>query len=222
MTNAAEAIRVLIGCESSGVVRRAFRNRGFDAWSCDYLEPEDGDPHHLQQDIHSQLRPGLWDCMIVHPDCTYLCCSGLHWNTRRPEREALSEQALQSVRQLISAPIKYIALENPPGRIGSRIKKASQYIHPYQFGEDASKRTGLWLKNLPLLRPTSFIVPRYVDGLPRWANQTDSGQNRLTPSADRWRERARTYPGIADAMADQWGRYLLKVFSQTPKAFIDR
>ena len=148
-----------------------------------------------------------WDLMIAHPPCTYLTSSGLHWNKRVPGRAERTEQALHFVRQLMDAPIERIAIENPVGCIGTRIRSADQYIQPYQFGDDASKRTGLWLKNLPKLvaRPEDRVPGRFVGGKERWGNQTDSGQNRLGPSADRWRERSRTYPGIANAMVEQWG-----------------
>jgi hypothetical protein len=124
-----------------------------------------------------------------------------------PERVSLTEQALEFVRLLLEAPIHRIALENPIGCISTRIRPFDQAIHPYQFGHDASKKTCLWLKNLPPLRPTQFVEPRMVNGKPRWANQTDSGQNRLPPSADRWALRSETYKGIALAMAEQWGTY---------------
>lgn len=146
-----------------------------------------------------------WDLMIAHPPCTFLCSSGLHWNKRRPERAEQTESALLFVRQLLEAPISKIALENPVGCISTRIRSYSQKIQPWQFGHDASKATCLWLKGLPPLRPTHRIEPRYIDGRPRWGNQTDSGQNRLGPSEDRWKLRAETYAGIAAAMADQWG-----------------
>ncbi len=144
--------------------------------------------------------------MIAHPPCTYLSVSGIHWNKRRPERAAETEKALDFVRQLLEAPIPRIAIENPVGVISTAIRKPDQYIQPYQFGHNASKKTGLWLKNLPLLRPTAVVEPdRVVEGRPRWGNQTDSGQNRLGPSEDRWALRSETYSGIAEAMADQWG-----------------
>lgn len=146
-----------------------------------------------------------WDVMIAHPPCTYLCSSGLHWNKRTPGRQALTEEALDFVRLLLDAPIERIALENPIGCIGTRIRPADQTIQPWQFGHDASKATCLWLKNLPPLVPTAIVAPRIVNGKKRWANQTDSGQNRLGPSADRWKERSLTYTGIARAMAWQWG-----------------
>jgi hypothetical protein len=143
--------------------------------------------------------------MVAHPPFTYLCSSGLHWNRRRPERAQHTEMALEFVRLLMAAPIPRIAIENPVGCISTRIRKPDQIVQPYQFGDDASKRTALWLKELPPLRQTAFVEPRMIDGKPRWSNQTDSGQNRLAPSDDRWKLRAETYVGIATAMARQWG-----------------
>lgn len=143
--------------------------------------------------------------MIAHPPCTYLCSSGLHWNKRIPGREDQTADAVEFVRFLLSAPIEQIALENPVGRIGTAVRKADQVLQPYQFGHDASKSTCLWLKNLPHLVPTRHVLPRIVNGKPRCGNQTDSGQNKLTPSLDRWAIRSKTYEGIAAAMAAQWG-----------------
>jgi hypothetical protein len=197
-------MRVLVACEFSGVVRSAFKAQGHEVLSCDYEPAADGSPDHYQGDVRDVLGLG-WDLMIAHPPCTYLCSSGLHWNHRVPGRAALTALSLDFVRLLMAAPIPRICIENPTGRIGSQIRKADQYIQPYQFGEDASKKTGLWLKALPLLQPTYLVMPRNVGGKSRWANQTDSGQNRLGPSADRWKLRAETYPGIAEAMAAQWG-----------------
>lgn len=196
-------MKVLVACEYSGVVRDAFTAKGHDAWSCDLL-PTDQPGRHYQGDVADILREG-WDLMIAHPPCTYLCSSGLHWNKKREGRQELTEEALEFVAMLLGAPVPRIALENPVGCIGTRIRPADQYIHPHEYGEDASKRTGLWLHNLPLLRPTCNVQPRLVDGKPRWANQTDSGQNNLGPSDDRWALRSATYLGIAAAMADQWG-----------------
>jgi hypothetical protein len=143
--------------------------------------------------------------MIAHPPCTYLCSSGLHWNKKRPERAKMTLDALEFVQLLLDAPIPKIALENPIGVISTQIRKPDQTVQPYQFGHDASKATCLWLKNLPLLQPTQEIPPRMIDGKPRWSNQTDSGQNKLPPSKDRWKIRSTTYLGIAEAMARQWG-----------------
>lgn len=196
-------MRVLVACEFSGTVRRAFRALGHDAYSCDLLPAEDASPYHIQGDVLSVLRDG-WDLLIAHPPCTYLSVSGMHRTVRGLRDPKLTEDALGFVRVLLDAPIGRIAVENPVGVISSRIRKPDQIIQPYEFGHDASKKTCLWLKGLPLLRPTRRIAPRIVNGLPRWANQTDSGQNRLPPSEDRWALRSVTYDGIADAMADQW------------------
>lgn len=195
---------MLVACEYSGTVRDAFLRAGHEAMSCDLL-PTDVPGPHYQGDVRDVLHDG-WDLMVAHPPCTYLCSSGLHWNKRTPGRAELTEQALDFVRLLLDAPIEKIAVENPIGAIGTRIKKATQTIQPWQFGHDASKATCLWLKNLPPLQPTAIVEPRIVNGKKRWANQTDSGQNRLPPSADRWKIRSETYRGIAEAMAQQWGQ----------------
>jgi hypothetical protein len=197
-------MRVLVACEYSGTVRDAFIRAGHYAMSCDLLPSESTIGDHYQGNVLDILDHG-WDLMIAHPPCTYLCSSGLHWNKRKPERAQHTEEALDFVRTLLDAPISKIALENPIGCISTRICKPSQTIQPYHFGDDASKSTCLWLKGLPLLLPTDFVEPRIVNGKRRWANQTDSGQNRLPPSPDRWKIRSETYVGIANAMAKQWG-----------------
>ena len=197
-------MRVLVACEFSGTVRDAFLRAGHYALSCDLLPCEsDVSGDHYQGDVLDILDHG-WDLMIAHPPCTYLCSSGLHWNKRRPGRAEETEKALEFVRRLLDAPIPRIALENPVGCISTRIRPYDQAIQPYQFGHDASKKTCLWLKSLLPLRPTKMVEPRMVNGKPRWANQTDSGQNKLPPSADRWAIRSETYQGIAQAMAEQW------------------
>ena len=184
-------LRVLVACEFSGTVLDIL-NDGFDL-------------------------------IIAHPPCTYLCRSGLHWNKRVPGREDMTSEALAFVLQIMGADCPHIAIENPVGRIGSAIRPADQYIHPWQFGHDASKRTGLWLKGLPLLvdSPEQHVAPRSVmhNGklCKRWANQTDSGQNALPPSADRWALRSETYSGIAAAVADQWGSAIEPRFSRAAR-----
>lgn len=197
-------MRVLVACEYSGRVRDAFIVAGHDAMSCD-LMPTDAPGPHYQGDVLDVLDDG-WDLMIAHPPCTYLCGSGLHWNKRRLERAQMTEDALAFVRLLLGAPVPRIALENPVGVISTRIRRPDQIIQPYQFGDDASKATCLWLKGLAPLTPTKYAAPRITAaGKRRWGNQTDSGQNRLPPTADRWKLRSETYQGIADAMAHQWG-----------------
>lgn len=198
-------MKVLIACEYSGVTRNAFLERGHDAISCDLLPSDDNSPYHYQGPVEDLLaQGGGFDLMIAHPPCTYLCSSGLHWNDRG-RGWAETEKALEFVRMLMAAPIERIAIENPIGRINTAIRPPDQYIQPYEFGHDASKKTGLWLKNLPHLKATRYVEPRMVNGRPRWGNQCDSGQNKLGPSADRWKIRAATYQGWADAMAEQWG-----------------
>ena len=228
-------IKVLVACECSGRVKTAFRERGFDAWSCD-LKPSEipDDKYHLEGDIQEVLRNiPEWDLMIAHPDCQYLASSGLHWNSRIPGRHQKTNEAIEFVKWLLSVPIPCIALENPIGCISTKIRKPDQIIQPYQFGEDASKATCLWLKGLPKLQPTEYVLPHWrcecgyqfkntiygrfcpdchknSYGKWVWANQTPSGQNKLSPSDHRKADRARTYQGIANAMADQWGDYLMK------------
>ncbi len=195
--------RILVACESSGAVRDAFNRLGHVATSCDMLESVETGRHHTG-DVREILNQE-WDLMVAHPPCTYLSSSGMHWTTRGLRDPQLTEDALDFVRMLMDSPIPHIAIENPVGAISTRIRKATQYIHPYQFGDDASKKTGLWLKNLEPLKPTRYVEPRIVNGKERRANQCDSGQNKLGPSDDRCRERSKTYQGIAEAMADQWG-----------------
>jgi hypothetical protein len=198
-------MRVLVACEFSGTVRDAFIAAGHDAVSCDLLPTEKPGPH-FQCDVLDVLEMG-WDLMIAHPPCTYLSVSGLHWNKRRPEREALTHEAMLFVLNLmgegfVDNPIPRIALENPIGRINTAYRKPDQIVQPWQFGHPESKATCLWLKGLPKLTPTD-VLPLPASG--RWANQTPSGQNKLGPSPDRWKLRSMTYAGIAAAMAEQWG-----------------
>ena len=210
-------MRVLIGCERFGKIRDAFRARGHDAWSCDLAPDANGSPYHYQCDVRLVMDKG-WDLAIFHPDCTYLTCSaewaygdGPYHQKVKAEtlvgeaRRRARANAVEFVRALHDAPIPLIAIENPRGHLSSAWRRPDQTIQPHQFGDDASKATCLWLNGLSPLTPTKPIAPRMIDGRPRWANQTDTGQNRLPPSADRSMLRAATYPGIANAMAEQWG-----------------
>jgi site-specific DNA-cytosine methylase len=205
-------MRVLVACEFSGVVREAFRKRGHDAWSCDLL-PASSDPlYHLKGDVITFLEEGCdgvpkeWDLIIAHPPCTYLFVSGIHWNNRGRGWEK-TERALEFVKMLMDAPAEKICIENPVSIISSRIRKPDQIIQPYEFGDDASKKTCLWLKNLPSLvkDPSKRVPGRIVNGKERWSNQTNSGQNKLGPSETRGYDRSITYQGVAEAMAEQWG-----------------
>jgi hypothetical protein len=185
------AMRVLIACEFSGVVRDAFRRRGHDAWSCDLLPAEDGSPFHYQEDARvSMWQRGQFDLMICHPPCTHLAVSGARWFK---EKQAEQAEALEFVRDLLAAPFDRIALENPISIISSRIRKPDQIIQPWQFGHGEVKATCLWLKNLPKLVPTNIVEGRHAR------------VHLMPPGPDRWKERSRTMTGIAEAMADQWG-----------------
>jgi hypothetical protein len=189
-----------------------------DPSECPCVGPTQDDIEYIERDGVLFGRPTErphWDLMIAHPPCTYVCSSGLHWNRRRPERVKQTDAALEFVRLLLSAPVQHIALENPIGCISTQIRPPTQTIQPWQFGDPESKATCLWLKNLPPLVATHAENDLFAAPLParashgRWLNQTASGQNKLAPSADRWKERSRTYSGIARAMADQWSEYLL-------------
>jgi hypothetical protein len=201
-------MRILVACEYSGAVRDAFIAQGHYAMSCDLLPTDVAGPHY-QGSVTDVINDG-WDLMVAHPPCTYLSVSGMHWTTRGLRDPQLTEDALAFVQLLMDAPIERIAIENPISVISSRIRKPDQIISPYQFGHDASKKTCLWLKNLPLLKPTKMVEPRIVitpsgKEAKRWGNQCDNyGQDKLPPSADRWKLRSATYKGIADAMAAQW------------------
>lgn len=184
-------VRILVACEFSGVVRDAFRARGHDAWSCDLLPTETMiDDYHIVGDVR-QFLGNLWDILIAHPPCTHLAVSGARWfkNKKAEQRESL-----EFVRTLMNAPIDKIAIENPVSIISSRIRKPDQIIQPWMFGHGEVKATCLWLKGLPLLRPTNIVDGRR----PRVHLEP--------PHPERWKRRSRTLIGIANAMADQWGK----------------
>lgn len=182
-------MRVLVACEFSGTVRRAFRALGHDAWSCDLLPAEDGSRYHIQGDVNA-LRGQRWDLMIAHPPCTHLAVSGARWWKDKAKEQ---EEALHFVRMLMLSPIPRICIENPVSRISSAIRKPDQIIQPWQFGHGETKTTCLWLQNLPPLIPTNIVDGR------------EARIHRMPPGPDRWKERSRTYQGIAEAMAMQWG-----------------
>ena len=186
-------MRVLIACEFSGTVRDAFAALGHDAWSCDVL-PTESRGKHLQGDVRQYLGNG-WDMMIAHPPCTHLAVSGARWFKDKQQEQA---EALEFVRTLLDAPIERIALENPVSVISSRIRKPDQVIQPWQFGHGEVKATCLWLKNLPKLQPTQVVDGRHPAC---WL---------ASPGPDRWKIRSKTYAGIANAMASQWGAEILE------------
>lgn len=214
-------MKVLVACEYSGRVRDAFIRRGHEAMSCDLL-PSDSPGPHYQGDVFD-LHLSEFDLMIAHPPCTYLTCSG-EWAYKDEQtkkikpgtligavRREAREQAIKFVLSLASVPIPKIAIENPIGVLSSRWRDPDQFIQPYEYGNDASKKTCFWLKGLPRLQSVGFYPPRLVlskDGrsyVMRWGNQTDSGQNKEPPGPDRWKIRSTTWMGWADAMAEQWG-----------------
>lgn len=181
-------MRVLVACEYSGAVRDAFTRKGHEAMSCDLL-PSDSTGRHYQGDVRDLLGDE-WDLMIAFPPCTHLCVSGARWFKDKVEEQ---REALDFVRFLMAAPIARIAIENPVGVISTKIRKPTQYIQPWQFGHGETKKTGLWLKGLEPLTPTNIVEGR------------EARIHNLPPSPDRWKIRSTTYPGIANAMADQWG-----------------
>ena len=182
-------MRVLVACEFSGIVSRAFRALGHETWSCDLLPSEDGSPFHIRGDVTAVLDEG-WDLMVAHPPCTHLAVSGARWFAEKRTEQA---EALDFVRALLGSPVDRIALENPVSIISSKIRKPDQVIQPWQFGHGEVKATCLWLKGLPKLQPTDIVEGR------------EPRVHFASPSPDRWRERSRTLPGIAAAMAAQWG-----------------
>ena len=190
-------MRVLVACEFSGTVRDAFAARGHDAWSCDLL-PSAKPGNHIQGDVLEALGQG-WDLMVAHPPCTHLAVSGAAWFKYKQKEQA---EALDFVRALFNAPIPRIALENPVSIISSQIRKPDQIIQPWQFGHPEQKKTCLWLKNLLPLRPTNDVYAEMMT-LPKAKRER---LHYLSPGPERWKERSKTFQGIADAMADQWGQ----------------
>lgn len=211
-------MKVLIACEYSGRVRRAFTAKGHEVYSCDLLPSDDNSPNHIQDDaIKVIYEQGPWDLIIAHPPCTYLTNSaewaykdGPYHQKVSPEtlvgegRRKARVEAVSFFMKIWEAPCEKMVIENPVWFMSSLIKP-SQYIQPYEYGEDASKKTCLWIRGLPLLKPTKYIPPKIVNGKPRWGNQSPSGQNKMGPSKNRGHLKSLTYQGWADAMACQWG-----------------
>lgn len=222
---------ILIGCEESQAVTIAMRKEGIKAYSCDLKDCSGGHPQwHLKMDVFQAIKGGLlhtqnnneikidqWQGAIFFPDCTYLTCSAewaykdgpYHQKIRQGvltgnKRRQARAKAFEFFMALWNCGIEKIAIENPIGVMSTYFRKPDQIIQPYEFGDDASKSTCLWLKNLPNLQPTKYFPPRIVNGKKRWGNQTDGGQYNLSPTADRAMLRAKTYPGVAKAMALQW------------------
>ena len=219
-------MRILIGYSCCPLTRAAFERAGAEAWTCDLLPARDGSQRHLQCDIWD-VAHDRWDAAVLHPMCTNLTVSAA-WAFADPDydrypgvgyhqrvtpqtltgaaRRDARDRDIDNFRRLLALPYPK-AIENPAASFVSKaIRPADQIIQPYEFGDDASKATGLWLDRMPKLRATGRVDGRMVNGRERWANQTDSGQNRVSPGADRWLERSATYPGIAAAMGAHWGR----------------
>lgn len=202
-----EDIKVLVGCEFSGTVRDAFVNAGFDAWSCDLLADEKGSNRHIQGDVRSVIKYG-WDLAIIaHPPCTRLCNSGVRWLTAPPSGKTLEqmwhelEEGAALFSDLWNADCPHIAVENPVMHRHAKerirnYREFSQSVQPWQYGHPETKRTCLWLKNLPSLMPTKVVEGR------------QARVHRTPPGPDRWRERSRFFKGIAEAMASQWGAFI--------------
>lgn len=192
-------MRVFVACERSGAVRRAFRDKGHEAWSCDIEEADDKSPFHFRGDVFEVLdQTAPWDVLIAFPPCTYLTRAGARW---WPNRQQEQKDALEFVRKLLEYPIPKSALENPPGKIGSAIRPADQYVHPWQFGHMETKTTGLWLKNLPKLQPTHDVK----DDMHKLPAHQKHRIYSMPDSKGRAERRSKTYEGMARAMAEQWG-----------------
>lgn len=202
-------MNILVGCECSGALRQRFRDQGHNAWSCDLKPSEDDSPFHLIMEVSMAVICGAWNLIIVHPPCTALAVSGnAHYAKGKPkwrQREAAMKWT-EDLWFTCKANAEMVVFENPVGVLKhTKMGHPTQYIQPYEYGDDASKKTGLWIHGLPKLERTNRVRGRFVRGVERFANQTDSGQNNLGPSPERATERSRTYPGIADAIVDQWG-----------------
>jgi site-specific DNA-cytosine methylase len=206
-------MKVLVGCEFSQVVTKAFRDRGHEAFSCDLLPTEGDIEWHLQMDVFEAIEKVKPELGIFHPPCTYLTLAGNRWfkpeyKERYPNRGQQRQEAIEFIKQLFSANIQRIAIENPLGILSTSWKQPTQIIQPYYFGDPQRKTTCLWLKNLPKLKPTKMVKPEIIHY--KNGKGTDSAWHINTfnlPKAIRSKERGRTFPGIAEAMAEQWGNY---------------
>lgn len=205
-------MRVLIACEFSGRVCKAFLDKGHDAMSCDLL-PTEADVPHYQGDIFDVIEND-WDLMIAHPPCTHLAGSGARW-WKQKQADGRQKQGIDFFMSLINAPLPKIAVENPVGIMTKAYRKPDQYIQPYWFGDSVQKKTGLWLKNLPLLKPTNMVDRGMIYVDPRGNKHGGEFTNRakkaysplmlLPRNAERWKIRSLTFQGVADAFAEQWG-----------------
>jgi len=211
-------LKILVACEESQIVTEEFRKRGYEAFSCD-LEPSSGNlpQYHIQDDVKKVLFNENWAMLIAHPPCTYLAVAGNKWflpkyKDRFPDREERREEAVEFFMMFINSGINLIAVENPVGIMSTRYRKPDQYVHPYHFGDPYSKKTGWWLINLPKLVPTNIVDEgekiTYASGrtMPKWYAEM--------PAKDRSKRRSKTFPGMAAAIADQWGRAMEKYYQE--------
>ena len=213
-------MKILIACEESQVICKEFRSVGHEAYSCDIIDCSGGHPEwHIQDDAIQVMKSQKWDCIISHPPCTYLTVTGNKWmkpefKDRFPDREQQRADAIDFFMKLANADCDYIAIENPVSIMASKWRKPDQYVHPYFFGDPHSKKTGLWLKGLPLLTPTKIVEPEmYVYKTGKKAGRTDPIWHMETlklPPAERSIARSKTFQGFGEAMATQWGDFLKK------------
>lgn len=206
-------LKVLVACEESQAVCKAFRKLGHEAYSCDIQECSGGHPEwHIKGDVLPLLNE-KWDLIIAHPPCTYLTLAGNKWfksefEKRFPERKKQRQEAIDFFMQFANADCNHIAIENPVGVMSSEYRKPDQYIEPFWFGDAEKKKTGLWLKGLPKLTPTNMVEPVIIHcasgaNEPRWHMETMK-----LPKEERSKARSKTFPGIAKAMAEQWSKYI--------------
>ena len=199
--------RVLIACEFSGIVREAFKRKGFDAWSCDLL-PTEIPGQHIQGDVLEILNEG-WDLMIAHPPCTHLAVSGAVWFEQK-RKDGSQHEGIDFFMKLVNSNIPRYAIENPVGVMSTLYRKPNQIVQPYWFGDSFQKATCLWLRNLPKLSATNMVDRGEIYVTKNGKKRGAKWSFYLPSNKDRWKERSRTFPGIAEAMADQWGKELLK------------
>jgi hypothetical protein len=201
-------LRVLVGCETSGVTRNAFQRLGHYAISCDLLPSDDDSDQHIIGDVFDVIDLFKFDIIILHPPCTALCVSGnAHYGNGMPKSQQRTDAMnwTKSLWDEATSKCKHVALENPVGVLNKVLPVKAKYVQPYEFGHPESKKTGFWLKGLPPLRPTNVLQKPECG---HWDNQTPSGQNKLAPSADRWKIRSKTYEGLGGAMSSQWSKHV--------------
>ena len=196
-------MKVLVACEYSGVVRNAFRSLGHDAWSCDILDSDDNSPNHIKDDVLNHLESG-WDLIIAHPPCTHISVAGARWFKEKRE-SGVQKKGIEFFMKFTTLSCPRVAIENPVGVMSSIYKKPTQYIQPYFFGDPVRKKTGLWLKGLPLLIPTNMVEPKLVVGKKGKIWDEWMYNSVYLPKEERGHYRSKTFQGIAEAMATQWG-----------------